>query len=48
MPEVKCMCGKPIKTEDMKCPKHPTYKALRKPTSGCEMCLGIYYLRWAL
>lgn len=22
----------------MKCRKHPTYKALRKPTANCECC----------
>lgn len=22
----------------LKCKKHPTYKALRKPTADCEVC----------
>ena len=26
----------------MKCPKHPTYKALRRPTCDCKKCLQIW------
>lgn len=26
----------------LKCKKHPKYKGLRKPTSGCETCWAIY------
>ena len=25
-----------------KCLKHPKYKAIRKPSCDCEVCLGIY------
>lgn len=24
------------------CPDHPKYRGLRKPRSGCEVCMGIY------
>ena len=27
---------------DKKCNKHPTYKAIRKPTADCQTCRDIY------
>ncbi len=29
----------------IKCKKHPSYKAIRKPRSGCEKCLEIFEMR---
>ena len=26
----------------LKCPRHPAYKGIRKPKSGCEICLSIW------
>ena len=28
-----------------KCPKHPTYKVLRKPTANCDKCLSLWVNR---
>lgn len=28
--------------KDLKCKKHPTYKAIRKPTADCKACREMY------
>lgn len=30
---------------EIKCKKHPTYKAIRKPRTGCERCQEIFDIR---
>lgn len=27
------------------CPKHPQYRAIRQPTSDCEVCRRLFYMR---
>lgn len=30
---------------ELKCPKHPTYKAMRKPTAECSPCRRLFNLK---